>query len=136
MAAISLGIANPTHGDLRQIGLKQATIQVQPVTIDTPATTPEQNSPSEEVMTGKKVFSLERPMDKARELAAKLTLEEQVRDHFLFCLDSRYLRAGVFRTTTSITAHWVTSCTYKKCLKPRNCFMSACRCTLSIFEVG
>ncbi|EAT88445.2 hypothetical protein SNOG_04685 [Parastagonospora nodorum SN15] len=75
---MNLGIANPTQGDLRQIELKQATIQVQPVTIDTPATTPEQNSPSEEAMTGKKVFSLERPMDKARELAAKLTLEEQV----------------------------------------------------------
>jgi len=88
MAPISLGVANPTQGDLRQIELKQATIQVQPVTIDTPATTPEQNSPSEEVMTGKKVFSLERPMDKARELAAKLTLEEQVRNHFLPCLDS------------------------------------------------
>ncbi|KAH3997005.1 beta-glucosidase [Parastagonospora nodorum] len=78
MATMNLGIANPTQGDLRQIELKQATIQVQPVTIDTPATTPEQNSPSEEAMTGKKVFSLERPMDKARELAAKLTLEEQV----------------------------------------------------------
>jgi hypothetical protein len=30
-------------------------------------------------MAGKKIFSLEQPTDKARELAAKLTLEEQVR---------------------------------------------------------
>jgi beta-glucosidase len=96
MATMNLEIANPTQGDLRQIELKQATIQVQPVTIDTPATTPEQNSPSEEAMTGKKVFSLERPMDKARELAAKLTLEEQVRFSSFVCLKSRYLGANVF----------------------------------------
>lgn len=102
MAAISLGIANPTQGDLRQIELKQATIQVQPVTIDTPATTPEQNSPSEEVMTGKKVFSLERPMDKARDLAAKLTLEEQVRDHFFSLPGFEYLSADVFRKTSAL----------------------------------
>jgi hypothetical protein len=87
MATINLGNASPTEGDMRQVDLKQATIQVQPVTIDTPsltpATTPEQNSPSEEVMAGKKTFSMERPTDKARELAAKLTLEEQVRTFFV-----------------------------------------------------
>jgi hypothetical protein len=33
----------------------------------------------ENAMAGKKIFSLEQPTDKARELAAKLTLEEQVR---------------------------------------------------------
>jgi beta-glucosidase len=83
MATINLGNASPTEGEMHQIDLKQATIQVQPMTIDTPsltpATTPEQNSPADEVMAGKKVFSMERPTDKARELAAKLTLEEQVR---------------------------------------------------------
>jgi beta-glucosidase len=84
MATMNLANASPTEGELRQIDLKQATIQVQPVTLDTPATTPEQNSPSDEVMTGKKIFSLEQPKDKARELAATLTLEEQVRT--LCCL--------------------------------------------------
>lgn len=63
--------------------LKQATIHVQPVTLDTPdstpATTPDQNSPSEEdAMAGKKLFSMQRPDDRARDLAAQLTLEEQV----------------------------------------------------------
>jgi hypothetical protein len=83
MATINLGNASPTEGEIRHIDLKQANIQVQPVTLDTPsltpATTPDQHSPSEEVMAGKKIFSLEQPTDKARELAAKLTLEEQVR---------------------------------------------------------
>jgi beta-glucosidase len=82
MATINLGTATPNEGDMRQVDLKQATIQIQPVTLDTPslspATTPEQNSPSEEVMAGNKVFSTARPADKARELAAQLTLEEQV----------------------------------------------------------
>jgi hypothetical protein len=85
MATINLGNASPTEGDMRQVDLKQPTIQVQPVTIDTPtltpATTPEQNSPSEEV-------SMERPTDKARDLAAKLTLEEQVRTFFVVCRKS------------------------------------------------
>jgi beta-glucosidase len=88
MAALNLGNASPAEGEMRQIDLKQATIQVQPVTLDTPsltpATTPDQNSPSEEVMAGKKVFSMERPTDKARELVAKLTLEEQVRTFLSF----------------------------------------------------
>lgn len=79
MATINLANASLTEEELRQIDLKQATVQVQPVTLDTPAITPEQNSPSDEVMTGKKIFSLERPTDKARDLAATLTLEEQVR---------------------------------------------------------
>jgi beta-glucosidase len=84
MATINLANASPTEGELRQIDLKRATIQVQPVTIDTPATTPEQNSPSEEVMAGKKIFSQERPTDRARELVTKLTLEEQVRRSLSF----------------------------------------------------
>jgi len=86
MTTINLGLASPAEGEVKHIDLKQANIQVQPVPLDTPATTPEQNSPSEEhAMAGKKIFSLEQPTDKARELAAKLTLEEQVRT-FLSCL--------------------------------------------------
>lgn len=80
MATITLGNVGPTEAEIRQSDLKQATIQVQPVQLDTPAPTPEQNSPLEEhVMAGKKIFSMEQPTDRARELAAKLTLEEQVR---------------------------------------------------------
>jgi hypothetical protein len=45
-------------------------------------------SPTEEVMAGKKTFSMERPTDKARDLAAKLTLEEQVRTFFVVCRKS------------------------------------------------
>jgi beta-glucosidase len=88
MATINLGNDSPTEGEVRNVDLKQATVHVQPITLDTPsstpATTPDQNSPSDEVMAGKKVFSLERPTDKARELASKLTLEEQVRKFLLF----------------------------------------------------
>jgi beta-glucosidase len=83
MATINLGTVSPTEVDVEHIDLKQATIHIRPVTLDTPsltpATTPDQNSPSEDdIMAGKKFFSLQRPDDKARELAAKLTLEEQV----------------------------------------------------------
>jgi beta-glucosidase len=84
MTTINLGLASPAEEEFRHNDLKQATIQVQPVMFDTPtltpATTPDQNSPSDEhAMAGKKIFSMQRPDDKARELAAKLTLEEQVR---------------------------------------------------------
>jgi beta-glucosidase len=86
MATINLGNASPTE-DIRQYDIKHPAIHIQPVTLDTPtltpATTPEANSPSEETMAGKKIYSLQRPDDKARELAAKLTLEEQVRSSFL-----------------------------------------------------
>jgi beta-glucosidase len=92
MATIDLGHDSPTEGEVRHIDLKQATVHVQPMTLDTPsstpATTPEQNSPSDEVMAGKKIFSLERPTDRARELASKLTLEEQVRMFLLFAIKS------------------------------------------------
>jgi beta-glucosidase len=98
MATINL--AN-TEGERRTVDLKHATsVHVQPVTLDTPsltpATTPEQNSPADEVMAGKKVFSLEKPTDKARELAAKLTLEEQVCAFVVSCrlLELGPLRAG------------------------------------------
>lgn len=88
MATINLGNTSPTEADIKHIDLKQAAIQVQPVNIDTPtltpATTPDETSPSDEAMAGKKIFSLERPDDRARELAAKLTLEEQVRTFSLF----------------------------------------------------
>jgi hypothetical protein len=83
MATINLGNASPTE-DVKHVDLKKAAVHIQPVTLDTPAltpvATPEETSPAEEnVMAGKKLFSLERPDDRARELAAKLTLEEQVR---------------------------------------------------------
>lgn len=83
MATINLGNASPTD-DIKQIDLKHPAIQIQPLTLDTPlltpAATPEDVSPADdEPMAGKKLFSMERPDDKARNLAAKLTLEEQVR---------------------------------------------------------
>jgi hypothetical protein len=82
MATINLGNASPTEE--LQVDLKHAAIHIQPVTLDTPsltpAATPEEASPADEkAMAGKKIFSMERPDDKARELAAKLTQEEQVR---------------------------------------------------------
>lgn len=81
MATINLGNASPTE-DIKQHDIKHAAIHIQPVTLDTPtltpAATPEEASPADETMAGKKIFSMERPDDKARELAAKLTLEEQV----------------------------------------------------------
>ena len=80
MAAINLETASPSQADIMSNDLKQAAIQVQPVQLDTPATTPDQNSPLEaDAMAGKKAYAFEKPTDKARELAAKLTLEEQVR---------------------------------------------------------
>lgn len=70
-------------GDVKHIDIKQPTVQVQPV-VATPTLTPTLTPDEDDLdaMAGKKVFSLERPDDRARELAAKLTLEEQVRDHF------------------------------------------------------
>lgn len=82
MAAISLGNASPSQ-DIKYVDIKQPAVHIHPVTLDTPAltpaATPEEASPAEEdAMAGKKLFSLERPDDRARELATKLTLEEQV----------------------------------------------------------
>lgn len=84
MAAINLGTLSPVDQDATHLDIKEAAFHVQPVTLDTPsatpATTPDQTSPlGDGTMTAKKLFSLERPDDRARELAAKLTLEEQVR---------------------------------------------------------
>jgi len=82
MATINIGNASPTE-DIRQYDIKHTAIHIQPVTLDTPtltpAATPEDASPAEETMAGKKIYSMERPDDRARQLAAKLTLEEQVR---------------------------------------------------------
>jgi beta-glucosidase len=70
----------------QHIDIKQpATIQVSTVAASpslTPALTPDDDDI--EAMAGKKIFSLERPDDKARELAKKLTLEEQVRNLSFF----------------------------------------------------
>ena len=69
------------------VDIKEVVVQIKPVTPElTPATTPEEQSPSTHNMAGKKVFGLERPDDKARALAAKLTLEEQVRNICSLCL--------------------------------------------------
>ena len=81
MDAIDSAIASPGH-DAEHIDLKQAAMQIRPVTLDTPAltpfTTPDETSPAtEDAMAKEKEFLL--PDYRARELAAKLTLEEQVR---------------------------------------------------------
>lgn len=83
MATIDLGSASPPQ-DIKQIDLKHPAIQIKPVSLDTPdltpAGTPEDASPAdEEPMVGKKIYSMGRPEDRAKSLASKLTLEEQVR---------------------------------------------------------
>lgn len=87
MATINLGNASPTE-DIRQVDIKHTAIHIQPVQLDTPSltpvATPEDASPAEELMAGKKIYSMERPEDKAKSLAAKLTLEEQVRGYYRF----------------------------------------------------
>ncbi|KAI8939907.1 hypothetical protein NX059_003637 [Plenodomus lindquistii] len=82
MATINLGTASPTQ-DVEHIDLKHAAIQIRPVTLDTPSltplATPERNSPAgEDAMAGKKVFDLERADHAARDVAKRLSLEEQV----------------------------------------------------------
>jgi beta-glucosidase len=93
MAAINPGTLSPVDEDVPHIDIKGAAFHVQPVTLDTPsatpATTPDHSSPlQDDTMAGKKLFSLERPDDRARELAAKLTLEEQVCFLFRFRIGS------------------------------------------------
>jgi hypothetical protein len=95
MATINFRTASPSE-DTKPIDLKHAAVHVQRVTLDTPsmtpAATPEEASPAEETsMAGKKIFSMERPDDKARELATKLTLEEQVRSFRLLQKESGVL---------------------------------------------
>jgi beta-glucosidase len=69
------------RGDLKHVDIKQADIHVQtvvPTPLLTPSHTPERRlSDDSKDMVGKKIFLLEKPDDRARELAAKLTLEEQ-----------------------------------------------------------
>jgi len=83
MGSIDLSNPSPLERDVKHTDIKQAAIQVQAV-VSTPSLTPDL-SPDEkssagdlDAMTGKKIFALEKPDDRARELAAKLTLEEQV----------------------------------------------------------
>ncbi|KAF2869394.1 hypothetical protein BDV95DRAFT_98517 [Massariosphaeria phaeospora] len=83
MSSIDLANPSPIEGRVKHIDIKQAAIQMQPVEptlILTPASTPEEEKFTDDLdaMAGKKVFSLEKPDDRARELAAKLTLDEQV----------------------------------------------------------
>lgn len=78
MTTMHLGTLSPTEDDTKLIDLKQATFQVTPVDTVTPSLTPT-SPPEGEIMAGKKLYSLERPDDKAKELASRLTLEEQVR---------------------------------------------------------
>jgi beta-glucosidase len=75
--------ANPSSlggKDVNKIDIKRASIQVQPV-IPTPTLTPALTPDDDDIeaMAGKKIFSLSRPDDRARELVKTLTLEEQVR---------------------------------------------------------
>lgn len=83
MATINLGNASPPQ-EIRQLDLKHPAIQIKSVPLDTlaltPAGTPEDASPADdEPMVGKKIYSMGRPDDRAKSLASKLTLEEQVR---------------------------------------------------------
>jgi beta-glucosidase len=83
MADIDHANPSPLGGRDEKVDIKRASIQVQPV-LPTPNLTPELTPDEDDIaaMAGKKIFSLSRPDDKARELAAQLTLEEQVR---FFC---------------------------------------------------
>ena len=77
MTTIHLGTLSPTEDDNKLIDLKQATFGVTPVGTVTPSLTP--TSPLEgDTMAGKKLYAWEKPDDKAKELAAKLSMEEQV----------------------------------------------------------
>lgn len=77
MTTMHLGTLSPTENDDKFVDLKQATFQVTPIDTVTPSLTPT-SSPEGEIMAGKKLYSLEKPDDRAKELASKLTLEEQV----------------------------------------------------------
>jgi hypothetical protein len=95
MADVNHADPSPVIGKDVHIDIKHANIHVQPV-FGTPTLTPALTPDDDDIeaMAGKKIFSLERPDDKARELAAKLTLEQQVRDSlFFFC--TGYLGAAM-----------------------------------------
>jgi beta-glucosidase len=89
MSGVELAGSNPIEGGTAEsMDIKEAVVHVLPLTPElTPANTPENQSPSrDDIMTGKKIFGLEKPDDRARALAAKLSLEEQV--CFCFTLHS------------------------------------------------
>ncbi|KAJ4296290.1 hypothetical protein N0V90_006335 [Kalmusia sp. IMI 367209] len=66
-------------GQVPHINTKEAIIQVQPITeYPTPATTPDEQSPREDKMTGERDLQLNISDERARKLAATLTLEEQI----------------------------------------------------------
>jgi len=77
MSTMHLGTLSPTEDDHMIIDLKEATFKVTPVGTVTPSLTPT-TPPEALAMAGKKLYSLEKPDDRAKELASKLTLEEQV----------------------------------------------------------
>ncbi|KAF2013401.1 glycoside hydrolase family 3 protein [Aaosphaeria arxii CBS 175.79] len=78
-----INVLNPSLLDataIKQIDIKQqAAIEVQPIS-SSPTLAPSSDSEDDKFddMAGKKVFTLEKPDDRAKELAAKLTLEEQI----------------------------------------------------------
>jgi beta-glucosidase len=67
MATMHLGTLSPVEDENKP-----------PVGTVTPSLTPT-SSPKEDAVAGKKLYSLEHPDDRAKELASQLTLEEQVR---------------------------------------------------------
>ncbi|KAF2270734.1 hypothetical protein CC78DRAFT_140767 [Lojkania enalia] len=83
MSEIDLGNPSPIENEEARLdNIKQPAFQVQPV-VPSPSLTPTLTPKEKPVdytnsMTGKKIFTLEKPDDRARELAAKLSLEEQI----------------------------------------------------------
>lgn len=98
MTTMHLGTLSPTEDDNKIIDLKQATFQVTPVDTVTPSLTPTSSPEEDVVMAGKKLYSLEKPDDKTKELASKLTLEEQVRTTVERTLVTVHHLCGIWRT--------------------------------------
>jgi hypothetical protein len=75
----ALPVTPPAEGEVDIKSDSQHQLLVTPLTI-TPSQTPsEEITPdADDIMAGKKIPSLEQPDDAARELAKKLSLEEQV----------------------------------------------------------
>ena len=108
MTTIHLGTLSPTEDDNKLIDLKRATFEVTPVDTVTPSLTPT-SSPEEDTMAGKKLYSLEKPDDKAKGLVAKLSLEEQV-SQVLNNLRLYFCRYRIFRVTGGIPRPWNRTC--------------------------